>query len=234
MHLLARVEILRRLDDRGLLVLHVWHELVDEIRMRREIRIEDDDELAIRAPEAIFEIAGLLHLAFVLARKIYEAVFLRGVFILGTAFVVEDIDFLILVGDVAHCCPGIPEHVHALAADGQEDIDSGLLRDILPICLDVAEMLLEVELPIPEIDDVAVQVVDREEDDDGEDEPRIEGPRLDKEPVAIDDRQPADDAEHIDSANKPCRCRIDIEVFIDVFWPHASRETRILAVYYSV
>ena len=125
----AAPEKLGRLHDRHRGIVHVGEGLGQEVAARREVRVEDDQELGGGARERVPQVAGLLVGGQVGPADVAEAEGLRHRADLVGRPVVEDVGLglsLVVRDEAGDGLPGIAQHLDRLAADRQVDIHAGV------------------------------------------------------------------------------------------------------------
>ena len=123
--ILAAVEVLRALHDADGRVIHIRHQVPQEIGPRAEVGVQNDDVVARRAGERVLKVAGFLQVAPIRAHDVVKPE-LRGQFPdLAAIAVVENVHV-----DRA-CRPlhrfdmgvSVAQNRQVLAVRGKEDVD---------------------------------------------------------------------------------------------------------------
>ena len=125
----ALPEVLRGYHDAQLRVVQVGQGLGQEVGPRREVGVEDDDELAARPGERVAQVAGLL--VHPLARPpdvVQPDVRGQGLGLVGWPVIQDERLSRPGIGgqQPGHRGPGVVQHLDGLAADRQEDVHVGI------------------------------------------------------------------------------------------------------------
>ena len=124
------VEVLRRLHDPHLgEQREVGQRLIEQVRPRREVRVEQQDEVPVGDLESVLEVAGLLVPAAVRPDGVGEPELPGQPLHLGPGAVVEHVRReLAVVGGAQRrdVCPAVAQQFDRLAVGRQEDVDGGV------------------------------------------------------------------------------------------------------------
>src|SRR5262249_61404224 len=118
-------EELRRLHDSDTRLVEVRQRLGDENWWRREVSVENDEDLTAGAFEGIPQIAGLLHPAAILADLVRESEIASQVPSVRVGPVIKHQGNRVTgIGtqQVTHICPGVMQQLQWLSAGRQEDV----------------------------------------------------------------------------------------------------------------